>query len=195
MRKMQWMVLVLVMVSVSSIPSWGQTASSELGGYYQAVSSHFRVDLAQVKDVASYLPRAEELPVLYMVALKTGSDPLAMAQERYQGTKWSSILKAQGLGSDLFKVDIKGFVPSHTFQSILDKFPQDQVQTGQIATLTDRDVLNLANLIFISDYYGYSKYRVIASRDKGQSYMRIQSGIAQTHNTATASMGGTIAGQ
>ncbi|PIV80390.1 hypothetical protein COW53_09945 [bacterium CG17_big_fil_post_rev_8_21_14_2_50_64_8] len=146
----------------------------DLAAYNQAVAEFFKAEPAQVADVASYLPRADELPVAFMVAAKAGVDPLEVAQKRYEGTKWQDVLQSYGIGSDLFRVQVRGFVPSAVYQPILDKFPEEKPQTWASATLTDREFLNMANLIFIKDHYGYSMYRVMAMRDKGQGFPQIQ---------------------
>ncbi len=169
-KRIQVLTLIVILLAAAS----AQAGVPDLAAYTQAVSEYFKADVNQVQEVASYLPRADELPVVYMVANKVGSDPLAMAKERYEGKKWQAILKENGLGSDLFRVEVRGFVPSSVYQPILDKFPDDQPAAWKEAPLTDRDCLNMANLMFISDHYGYSMYRVMAMRDKGRSFPQIQ---------------------
>ncbi len=164
--------ICLLMVQVSAL-----AATPDLEAYAQAVSEYFKVDVAQVKEAASYLPRTDELPALYIVALKAGTDPVAVAKERNDGAKWQAILAEHGLGSDLFHIQVRGFVPSAVFQPILDKFSEDDPASWKSAPLTDGDVRDLANLKFISDLYGYSMYRVMAMRDKGRSYPQIQSQV------------------
>ena len=169
-KKIQVLVLITVLLAAASV----QGALPDLKGYTQAVSEYFKADADQVQEVASYLPRTDELPVAYMVAMKAGVDPVVVAEKRYDGQKWQEILQQYGLGSDLFRMEVRGFVPSSVYQPILDKFPDDQPAAWKTAPLTDRDILNMANLKFISDHYGYSMYRVMAMRDKGRSFPQIQ---------------------
>ncbi len=168
---------VLILVSMLMVQIPAQAASSDLEAYTKAVSEYFKADLAEVQEAASYLPRTDELPVLYYMSLKAGTDPVTVAKERYEGAKWLTLLQQNGLGSDLFHIQVRGFVPSGVYQPILDKYSEDNPASWKSAPLTDRDVLNLANLKFISDHYGYSMYRVMAMRDKGRSFPQIQSEV------------------
>jgi len=170
---MQKKVPVLILAVLLAAQA-AMAGAPDLAAYNQAVAEFFKADQAQVDDVASYLPRTDELPVAYMVARKAGVEPLEVAQKRYEGASWQDVMKSYGVTSDLFRVQVRGFVPSAVYQPILDKFPEENPETWASVELTDRECLNMANLIFIKDHYGYSMYRVMALRDKGQGFPQIQ---------------------
>ncbi len=167
--------LVMMILAMVTMVASAQSAVPDFKAYLQGVSEYFQADPAEVQEVASYLTRTDEVPVAYMVARKAGVDPMVLAQARYDGAKWGDLLRKYGVGTDLFHVEVRGFVPSAVYQPILDKFPEEQPDAWATAPLTDRDMLNLANLIFIRDHYGYSMYRVMAMRDKGKGFPAIQS--------------------
>jgi len=170
-----------------------QAAMPDFQSYLKGVAEYFQADESEVQEVASYLVRTDEAPVAYMIARKAGVSPMDLARKRESGTNWTDIMGQYHVGADLFRVEVRGFVPSAVFQPILDKYPAEKPQAWAKAPVNDRDLLNLANLIFIRDHYGYSQYRVMAMRDKGQGYPSIQSaaldlaqGEGGTHKTSKA---------
>ncbi|MBU2503214.1 hypothetical protein KJ682_17940 [bacterium] len=173
--------------------SGAQVVGSDLGVYKDAVCNHFGTQMQTVDEVMGQLGRIDELPLAFTIAAGAGADPAAVAAKRAEGLDWRTVLADFGLGCDLFHLEIRGFLPSPIFQPIFDKFDADNPAQWASAPLTDMDLLNLANLKFITESQDYSLYRVVAMRDKGRGFTQIHQEVcnlqrnrAARDNTATA---------
>ena len=114
----------------------------------------------------------EERPVVLFLAERAHQPPAVIWAQRQRGMRWCDIGLRYGLGGDVFHVALNSD-PGPVYGPVYGYYrrvPQSQWRTMR---LDDRDIVNLVNLRFYSEHYGYAPERVAAWRTGGESFVRI----------------------
>lgn len=147
--------------------------------YYNDLAAYHEMSRAQLDSVAEVGLSPEELPAVIAVAQAAKTHPTQVARERSEGNTWTSVMKAHGVTPDIFYFMLSGSFDSKTYAPIFAKF-NDQAH-GKIheVILDDEEVIALANLRFIYRHHDFSVFKVMAFRDNGKGFLKINNTVRQ----------------
>ena len=147
-----------------------------LRGFYQALGQYYGVPEREVIVIRDRRIPDDEIPVVLFLAKKANVQPSAIYDLRLRGDSWNDITRHFGLSPEIYYVPartVSGPPYGNAYGYYKNK-PKNQWKTIR---LDDSDVVNLVNLRFISDHYGYSPDRVIKMRSKGENFLAINEKI------------------
>lgn len=143
-----------------------------LRGFYQALGQYYGVPERDVIVIRDRRIPDDEIPVVLFLAKKANVQPSAIYDLRLRGDSWNDITRHFGLSPEIYYVPVRRVSgpPYGNAYGYYKNKPKNQWKTIR---LEDSDVVNLVNLRFISDHYGYSPERVIRMRSKGENFLAI----------------------
>jgi hypothetical protein len=146
-----------------------------LRSFYIAVGDHYRVAPRVVVDYRTrYRLGDEDLPVLFFLAARAQVGPQAVIDLRLKKLSWLQIALHFGLSPEIFFVPVGlerigppygnayGYYRKHGRGGDWRQF-----------SLQDREVVDLVNLRFLSEYHGVAPDEIIALRGQGRSFVAI----------------------
>ncbi len=150
-------------------------ADGELRSFYLAVSNHYRVPGEEVVAVKErYRFRNEELPVVYYLAARARVKPSAIIDLRMSHMSWLDISFRYGLTPEIFFVPLtmkKVEPPYGKAYGHYKKYHPNK--EWKKIVLSDKEVVNLVNLRFISEYHKLAPDKVIKMRGQGMNFVNI----------------------
>lgn len=157
-----------------------------LRSFYLAVGDHYRVAPRMVVDLRTrYRLLDEELPVVFFLAARAHVGPQAVIDLRLRKKSWLAIALHFGLSPEIFFVPVApgrigppygnayGYYRKHGYAGDWRKI-----------VLVDREVIDLVNLRFLSEYHGLAPDVIIARRGRGQSFIRIHDEVGKGRDQA-----------
>jgi hypothetical protein len=152
----------------------GSAAALDLSNEYRmAVADYYGVSYDLVADLVELGITDEELAVNLHVADRAEADAIEVAKTRLAGKSWSAVTKEMGLGADIFYMIVASKVKSRSYAPIFQRFSATSQQKWAEIAFSDKEIIDLANLRFVSSHYDYSVFEVMAMRDYGKTFMRI----------------------
>lgn len=156
-------------------------ADGRLRSFYLAVGDHYRVAPRAVLDLRSrYRLLDEELPVVYFLAGRAHVGPQAVINLRLGKRSWFDIAVHLGLSPEIF------FVPVHMERigppyGNAYGFYRKRGPAGDWRgmVLADREVVDLVNLRFMSEYHGLAPDEIIVLRGRHRSFIGIHDEIGK----------------
>ncbi|MEW5994683.1 MAG: hypothetical protein AB1744_09825 [Candidatus Zixiibacteriota bacterium] len=166
--------------------SLGLTVGEEgLKSFYLAIGEHYQ---APEKDIVVLREKKipdEEMPVVFFLARHAEVDPAVIVTLRLGGKSWMDICLHFGLSVDIFYVPVKSD-PGPPYGKAYGHYKKrKQDKWGEIR-FSDIDIVNLVNLKFICERYGYSPDEVIKLRGSGSSFVDINFKIKAQKQKETA---------
>lgn len=174
MRKLTTSLLFVIMAVFGISAALATDLDTE---YLMALSDYYDMPYEMAFDVSEIGVQTEDVPVVFSLAGKAGSDPRDIAKARVKGETWQSICEKNELNAGDFYVMVSGNIVSKTFTPIFEKFKNVNQDKWNGLKLTDEDYINLVNLKFIYSHYDYSVYHVMAMRDYQKTYPKISNKI------------------
>jgi hypothetical protein len=140
--------------------------------FYFAMGNYYKVPQQEVVFVHDRGIPIEEMPVVLFIANKRSIKPSAVIDLRLHGRTWLDVMIGFGLSPEILYVPVKEVYgpPYGKAYGYYKKKPKKQWKT---IILSDEDVVNLVNLKFISEHYGYSPDAVIKLRSQGKGFVVI----------------------
>jgi len=149
--------------------------------FYLAIGEHYRVPEREVVVVRERNVPDEELPVVFFLARHASVEPAAIVKLRLQGLSWMDITLRFSLSPAIFFVDFDRD-PGPPYGKAWGHFRnREKARWGEVR-LPDVDIVNIVNLKFVSEKYGYSPAEVVKMRARGDRFVAI-------HKEAKASKG------
>ena len=145
--------------------------------FYLNLSDYYAVEGDQIEEMAQLGLEDEDLAVLFKIAIEAVANPREIADLYFSGSSWEVIASEYELGPIDFYVDVPGTIESQNYLPIFAKYRVTPRAQWEMISLSDADIRSLANLEFLSEYYGYSPYQIMAMRDYGKSFVLISSQI------------------
>lgn len=171
--RFKFLLATLMTLAIFSSVSHAETVTDTvLRGFYQALGQYYGVPERDVIVIRDRRIPDDEIPVVLFLAKKANVQPSAIYDLRLRGDSWNDITRHFGLSPEIYYVPartISGPPYGNAYGHYKNK-PRNQWKTIR---LEDNDVVNLVNLRFISDHYGYSPDRVIRMRSKGENFLAI----------------------
>lgn len=147
-----------------------------LRSFYLAIGDYYRVPEKEIIIVRGRGVPEEELPVVFYIARRARVSPATIIKLRLGGKSWMDITFRFGLSAEVFYVKV-GKVKGPPYGKAYGYFGKTPRKKWKKIILADDDVINLVNLRFMSEHYGYSPDEVIKMRNKGKSFVGIHDHI------------------
>jgi hypothetical protein len=159
-------------------------ADVQLRSFYVAVGDHYRVPPRQVVDLRTrHRLLDEELPVVFFLAARAHVGPQAVIDMRLRKTSWLDIGLHYGLSPEIFFVPVateKIGPPYGNAYGYYRKYGRSG--DWRKVVLNDREVVDLVNLRFMSEYHGLAPDAIIGMRGRERSFVRIHDEIGKGKN-------------
>ncbi|HTC22457.1 MAG TPA: hypothetical protein VK859_16500 [bacterium] len=151
---------------------WGLagTAMALENNFHLAVMDYFRVSEQQVTDAEQSGISDEELPVVFFMAQRTNLGPEAVTTVHSSGLNWMQVAFHFRLNPWIFYTFLPGDAAAHTpFEKACGEYknPNNNIN------LTDKDMVNLVDLKFLSEYYGRDPKEIVQRRSSGKTFQEI----------------------
>lgn len=141
--------------------------------YIKSIGKYFGVSLDRVGRISGAGIAVEELPVVYFIANRSGTAAKKVADLRLEGAGWMEICDKDSLSAIDFYVIVTRPYRSKVYEPTLNKFENTPRNDWKKIELSDSDIINLVNLKMLTSLHDYSVYEVMAMRDYGKSFPRI----------------------
>ena len=154
--------------------------------FYAALRAYYRVPETEIAAMRKSGISYEELPVVFFIAERARTEMQRVIELRLTNRTWTEIAFRFGLTPDVFYVPLAAAPASAPYSRPYSRYNSRPKREWKTVWLTDRDVINLVNLRFISQSSGTPPERVIRMRSEGKTFPEINEEIEKT--------GGGVAG-
>ncbi|MBI5025592.1 MAG: hypothetical protein HZC12_02460 [Nitrospirae bacterium] len=184
--------LALFLLFSFAAPSHGQVSvgiSVDDAGssFYLAIGSYYKVEPATVVVVRERRVPDDEIPVVFFLAQRAKVDPGIIVAWRLENKSWMDITIRLGLSPEIYYVPLpRTVVLGPPYGKAYGYYKNKPKKQWHRISLEDRDVINLVNLRFITQHYGYSPEEVIKWRGKGEGFREIALKAKEKHDKGKA---------
>ena len=161
-------------------------SDGRLRSFYIAVGEHYRVAPRLVVDYRTrYRLGDEELPVVFFLAARAQVGPQAIIDLRLKHRSWFEIALHFGLSPEIFFVPV-GLERIGPPYGNAYGYYRNRGRAGDWRgiVLQDREVVDLVNLRFLSEYHGQRPDEIIALRGRSRSFVAIHDEIGKRQGPA-----------
>jgi hypothetical protein len=151
----------------------GSIGYEGLKGFYVAVGDYYNVPQREVIVIRERGIPYEEIPVVYYIARRANVLPGRIIDLRLRRNSWMDIISRFGLSPEIFYVPVHVAVTGPPYGKAYGYYKNKPRKAWKTIVLRDYDVINLVNLRFISEHYGYPPGHVIGMRSKGKDFLFI----------------------
>ena len=154
--------------------------------FHAAVGAHYRVSPQVVVDYKSrYKLPDDDLPVVFFIAARAQVGPGAVIDLRLGGRSWFEIAVRFGLSPDIFFVPVGSAKIGPPYGNAYGYY-RNRGRAGDWRDFrpNDREVVDLVNLRFMSEYHGHAPEEIIAMRSGGKSFAAIHEGLGKGQSKA-----------
>jgi len=151
--------------------------------FYLAIGEHFKAPEKEIIFVRERDIPDEELPVIFFLARRSGIAPSVLVRLRLGGRSWMEIATRCGLTAEVFYVPVKSN-PGPPYGKAYGHFKKRHRKDWGTIRLSDTDIVNFVNLMFISEHYGYSVDEIIRMREKGTGFITINAEVKKNKKKA-----------
>jgi hypothetical protein len=141
--------------------------------YFKAIGNYYGVVIADVEKMSQAGIADEELPVVFFVANRSCTAVKRVADLRLEGASWMDICRKRTMSSVDFYIIVTKPYTSKVFEPVLNKFEDTHRNDWKNIDLSDSEIVNLVNLRMMNSLHDYSVYEIMAMRDYGKSFLRI----------------------
>ena len=143
---------------------------SPVGFCLAAFQRAFKVPTSKISGLAQSGLPIEEMPVLFLAASRLEVDPALVLQRRLRGRRWQAVLDSFGIGPSIFYAPID---PAETTRGPFRRLRGLKSEEWDRAFLSDREVVELANMRFAVDAYGALPTTYMEMRSAGMSPVEV----------------------
>jgi hypothetical protein len=154
-------------------------SDGRLRSFYLAIGEHYGVPPRQVVEVHQrYRYPEDELPVIYFLAARAHVEPSVIIGLRIKRMSWLDIAFHFRLTPDIFFVPVTAARIGPPYGNAYGYYRKHAPgrEWGKIV-LSDREVVDLVNLRFMTEYYKVPPERVIAIREREHRFVVISDEI------------------
>lgn len=156
--------------AVTSVTS--MTVAARVSDFQSAVSDYFHVTARDVAVIRDRRIRDEDLPVVLFIAQRASLAPATVVDLRLRGYSWWDISVRYHLDAEAYYVPVAG-TPGPPFANAYGYYRKPRSQWNTIV-LADADVVNLVNLLFLTEHYHVSAQRVIEVRGRSGDFVAVE---------------------
>lgn len=154
----------------------GNDAYADTEGFYLALGSYYKVPQRDVIFIKERGIPHEEASVVLFMANRARVEPSVIIDFRLRNRSWMDIMLHFGLSPEILYVPVKR-VYGPPFGKAYGYYKNKPRSKWKFIVLDDDDVINLVNLRFISEHYGYPPEKVIEMRAKSKGFIQINESI------------------
>lgn len=157
-----------------------------LRGFYLAIGDHYRVAPRLVVDYRTrYRLDDDELPVVFFLAARAQIGPQAVIDLRLKKLSWLQVAVRIGLSPEVLFVPVAADRVGPPYGNAYGYY-RKHGRSGdwRQIVLTDREVVDLVNLRFLSEYHGIPPDEVIALRGRGRAFVAIHEEVGRAKGRA-----------
>lgn len=141
-------------------------------GFHLSIHQHYGVTSKSITIIKKERLPDDELTVAFFLAERTGASAHVLARLRMEGNSWMSIARRYNLTAEVFYIDLR-FAGGPPHGKAYGHFKGKKRKHWRKLDLSNAEIINLVNLRFLSDHYGYSVAEIIIMRDEGHSFVKI----------------------
>lgn len=147
-------------------------SSSGADSFYLGVSNYYHVPQERVIYARDRSIPDDEIPVVFFLATRGNVGPDVIIQQRLGGMSWMDISLGLHLSPAIFYVPVSAHPgpPYGRAYGYYKKYPRSQWNKIR---LPDADLVNMVNLRFVSEHYGYTAKEVMNFRGKGGKFHQV----------------------
>ena len=165
--------LVLVAPQTNAGVSLGVSADQDgIKGFYLAIGEQYRVPEREVVVVRERNIPDDELPVVFFLASHANVEPGVIVKLRLGGESWMDIALHYKLSPEIFYVHFDRD-PGPPYGRAWGYFHNRERREWGKIRLADDDIVNVVNLKFISERYGYEPDEIVKHRARGENFVAI----------------------
>jgi hypothetical protein len=150
-----------------------------VNGFHLSVGEYYRVPEREVVVVRKRGIPDEELPVVFLLAARARVAPGAIIDLRLGGMSWMDITLRHRLSPEIFYVPVNGGKIGPPYGNAYGHYKKHPKNEWKKIRLPDRDVVNMVNLKFMSEHYGYAPEKVMQMRSEGRHFAAINDSIRE----------------
>ncbi|UCG62775.1 MAG: hypothetical protein JSV52_05695 [Candidatus Zixiibacteriota bacterium] len=143
-----------------------------VSSFYLAIGDHYQVPEKQIILVKKKEIPDDQLAVVFYLARRANVTPAVILDLRLDGKTWMEITTHFRLTAEIFYVDIQK-VSGPPYGKAHGYFKNKKRKEWASIRLADVDIVNLVNLRFVSEHWGYSPDEIVKMREQGQSFIAI----------------------
>ncbi len=156
--------------------SFGVSASNGgVNGFYLNVGQYYGVPEQQVVYVRERSIPDDEIPVVFFLAREAHVQPQIIIEQRLGGRSWMDISLGFHLSPAIFYVPYDGD-PGPPYGRAYGYYRHHRRADWGRIRLGDDDVVNMVNMRFMHDHYGYAPRDIIAMRGQGKAFHQFEPG-------------------
>ncbi len=154
-------------------------SDGRLRSFYLALGDYYRVPPRQVVEIHDrYRFPEEELPVVYFLAARAHVEPAVIINFRMRKMSWLDIAFHYRLTPDIFFVPVSVERIGPPYGNAYGYYRKyGPAKDWKRIALTDREVVDLVNLRFMSEHYNVSPQSVMAMRGRESKFVVINDEI------------------
>lgn len=152
-----------------------------VSSFYLAIGDHYQVPEKQIILVKKKEIPDDELAVVFYLARRANVSPSVIIDLRLGGRTWMEITSHFHLTAEIFHVEIRK-VSGPPYGKAHGYFKNRKRSEWASIRLSDVDIINLVNLRFVSDHWGYSPDEIVKMREQGQSFIAISDKVKKEKN-------------
>jgi len=168
------LILIVVVFFVFGLTVYSDDISVQ---FYKDIASYFETEFDNVSKINELEVADDELAVVFFIAQKGTTSPERITETRKRGDSWYEICKSRGVTQKEIYVLVMSATNSKVYEPIFEKFKSAPEDKWNQLLLTDEDIINLVNLRVISSRHDYSMFEIMAMRDHGKGFARINNDI------------------
>ncbi len=169
--------LVMSIGSTKADVSIGISADNDgLKSFYLSIGEQYRVPETEVIVVREKKIPDDEIPVVFFIARHAKVEPGVVVKLRVDGKSWMDITLHFGLSPAIYYVAFDND-PGPPYGKAWGHYKHHKKEEWKTIRLGDADIVNFVNVKFMCDRYGYTPEQVIKMRDKGESFVFVNSKI------------------
>ena len=156
-------------------------SDGRLRSFYVAVGDHYRVAPRAVVDLRTRSRLLdEELPVVYFLAARAHVGPQVVVDLRLGKRSWLDVAVRLGLSPEIFFLPVRMEKIGPPYGNAYGYY-RKHGRGGDWKTLVlaDREVVDLVNLRFMSEYHGLDPDEIMVMRGRQTSFVRIHDEIGR----------------
>jgi hypothetical protein len=150
-----------------------------LRGFYLSIGEYYRVPEREVIVIRERRVPDDELPVVFFIADRARVEPRVIVDLRLGGMSWYDISIRYGIYPDVYYIPV-AVTPGPPYGKAYGYYKKRKKSEWKKIRLSDADIINLVNLRFISNHYGYSPDKVIRMRSEGKNFIVINDDIKKS---------------
>lgn len=150
----------------------GSVVNGDLNSFYFSMGEYYRVPQRDVIYIHERRIPDYDIPVVLFISQRARVSPSVIVNLRLSGNSWMDISLRYGIGPDVYYVPVQN-VYGAPYGRAYGYYQNRNRNEWNRIRLADDDVVNLVNLRFISERYGYAPEEVMRMRSSGRSFETI----------------------